>query len=127
MTNTRFLRFALKLDSIVTAASAAGALVLSQQTSQWLGIPAGLSIGVGIFLLVFAVGVWLVASAKAINPAAVWSVIGFNVVWVAASAAYAFGASASLTVLGLAYVIIQAAGVALFADLEFIGLRKAKA
>ena len=55
----------------------------------------------------------------------VWAVVVGNLAWVAASAVVAL--LAPLTVLGTVVAVVQAVGVAVFADLEWLGLRRMRA
>lgn len=73
-----------------------------------------------MFLLVWATVVgW--ASTK--DSPALTTEIGYaNIGWVAASIVFAI--AADLTGLGVAFVLAQAAAVALFAELQLIGARK---
>ncbi|NUT38200.1 MAG: hypothetical protein HOV79_34555 [Hamadaea sp.] len=125
-TDSRFLRLALKLDAVASGGLGAGTLLLSSQLDQVLGTPVALTVGTGAFLVVFAAGLWVLASRARISPAAVWFVIVGNLGWVAASVAVAVSDAFALTGLGVAFVLAQAAAVVVFADLEYLGLRKAR-
>lgn len=125
-TDSRFLRLALKLDAVASGGLGAGTLVLSSQLDELFGTPAALTVGTGAFLVLFAAGLWVLASRARISPAAVWVVIAGNLGWVAASVAVALSDAFALTGLGLAFVLAQAAAVVVFADLEYLGLRKAR-
>ena len=67
-----------------------------------------------------------VATRPALPPALVWTVIAANVLWAADSVALILFGWVQPTLLGHVFVIGQAAAVALFAELQFIGLRKAQ-
>lgn len=125
-TNEKFLRLALKLDAVASGAIAVASLAFSKPMEEWFGTAPALSLGVGAFLAVYATGVWVLASMKTLSHLGVWTVIIGNLGWVVASAVFAFSGLAELTTLGTVYVMIQAAGVLLFADLEFLGLRKTR-
>jgi hypothetical protein len=124
-TDSRFLRLALRLDSVASGSMGAGILLLNSRLDALLGTPATLTIGTGTFLLVFAGWLWVLAIRTRISPAAVWTVIVSNLGWVAASGVVAFSDAFALTGLGVAFVLAQAAAVVVFADLEYLGLRKA--
>ncbi|MDQ3222974.1 MAG: hypothetical protein M3Q75_05805 [Gemmatimonadota bacterium] len=53
-------------------------------------------------------------------------VVAINLVWVLGSVALVVAGRFPLTVLGLAFVLAQAAAVALFAALQFLGLRRSR-
>jgi hypothetical protein len=118
------LRTVLKLDAVATGAMgaliAAGAGVLDGP----LGTSAPVLVGVGVFLVAFAAVVWVVATRPEISRPAVWTVIALNLVWVVESVVFATGDA--LTGVGTVLVVAQAAATVLFADLEFVGLRRAR-
>jgi hypothetical protein len=115
----RGLRTVLRLDAVASGAlgvaAAAGAGVLDTV----LGLPGGLLLGVGVFLVVYAVGLVVLAARPAIPRSATWVVVLGNSAWVLASLGLAVGAWEQLTVLGAVVVLAQAAAVAVFADLQY--------
>jgi hypothetical protein len=113
------LRAFLRLDAVASGAlglaAAAGAGVLD----TLLGLPAGLLLGVGVFLVVYAAGLVALAGRTVIPRPATWVVVLGNSAWVLASLGLVVGAWDRLTVLGVAIVLAQAAAVAVFADLQY--------
>lgn len=118
------LRPVLRLDAAASGAlgvaAAAGAGVLD----TLLGLPADLLLGVGIFLVVYAVGLVVLAARPRIPRPAVWVVVLGNSAWVLASLGLAVGLWSTMTVLGVAVVLAQAGAVAVFADLQYAALRR---
>jgi hypothetical protein len=55
----------------------------------------------------------------------VWGIIALNILWVIDSVVLVAAGWFALTVLGTVFVLVQALAVAIFADLEFVGLRRA--
>lgn len=118
------LRQVLLVDAISAGAMGLGLLLLADPLAALLKLPASLLSQAGIVLVPFAAFVsWLASRAQ---PAvwAVWAVIGINVLWVAESILLLFMDDIAPGVLGIVFVIGQAAVVALLAELEFIGLRR---
>lgn len=117
-----FLRRALLADAVASAATgllmAAGAGVLD----GLLGLPTALLREAGILLLPYAALVGWLGTRARLPEAVVWTVIIGNVAWTAAS----IGLFVLLapTALGYAFVIAQAVVVGLFAELQYIGLRR---
>jgi hypothetical protein len=113
------LRAVLRLDAVASGAlgiaAAAGAGVLDTV----LGLPGVLLLGVGVFLVVYAAGLVVLAARPAIPRPATWVVVLGNSAWVLASLGLAVGAWEQLTVLGAVVVLAQAAAVAVFADLQY--------
>jgi hypothetical protein len=118
------LRWALKLDALVTGANAVAYLAAAGPLADLLGVPAPALRGVGAFLAVFAIAVWLVAARPAPNPAAVSAIVAANVAWAVGSVvAVALDAWSPDTV-GAVWMVLQAGVVALFAALQAVGLRR---
>ena len=118
------LRLALGLDAVVTGANGAAYLLGASLLDGPLGLSPGLLRGVGVFLLVYAAAVWFVATRRRIPGAAVEAVIGANVLWALGSVVAAVVGIGSLTGLGAAWLVLQAAVVAGFAAVQFVGLRR---
>ena len=91
---------------------------------QLLGLPPQLLFYAGIGLLPFAAFLIYLAMQKNLSPAAVWTVIVLNILWTADSFLLLLGGWAAPTTLGYAFVVFQACGVAMFAALEYFGLRR---
>lgn len=118
------LRRALLADA--AASGAAGLLMLlgAGPLGALLHLPAGLLSGAGLVLLPYAALVaWLGSRASLTRPA-VWAVIGINAVWAADSLLLLASGWVQPNGLGQAFVIAQALAVALFAELQFLGLRR---
>lgn len=122
-----FLRRSLLADAVISGATgllmAAGAGLLE----GLLGLPAALLRYAGLGLLPFAVLVLSLAKRDPLPPASVWIVIAVNVAWVAASVMLLASGGVAPNGLGYAFVLGQAAAVALFADLQYVGLRRSAA
>jgi hypothetical protein len=127
------LRLALKLDAL--ASGALGVLILlaagtvvgdGRPFVLLLGTPLALLVPAGLFLLTYAAFVWRVGTRGRINRTAAGSVVAVNVVWVLASVALLMAGWFPLTALGVAFVLAQAAAVALFVALQFLGLRRGR-
>jgi hypothetical protein len=114
---------ALRLDAVATAAvgllAAAGSGVLDGA----LGVPAPVLLGLGAFLVAYAVGVWLVSRTRPVTTGGTWAVITLNAAWVLGSLVAAVVAE-GLTSLGTAAVVVQALAVATLAELQLVTLRR---
>ena len=122
----KLLRFALRLDSAASAGLGIVMLALSGKLDGWLGTPTAFTAGVGVFLLIWAAALAVLATRPTIAASGVWTVIGLNVVWIAASLLMAFGGPFDLTGWGVTLMAGQALPVLLFIDLEYLGLRRAR-
>ena len=120
------LRVALKLDAVVTGANGAAYLVAAGPLGDLLGLSPALLRGAGAFLLAFAAVVWLVAARDAIPRAAVVAIVVANLVWALDSAVAAAAGWGSPSTEGTVWIVLQAITVAAFADLQILGLRRAR-
>ncbi|MFW5418168.1 hypothetical protein J0910_16270 [Nocardiopsis sp. CNT-189] len=121
----RPLRIWLGVDAAACAASG----VLLAAASPWLpallGYPVALLAPVGVFLVLF--GAWLgaMASGRGLSRTAVRAAVAANAVWVAAALVLAVSGAFGATALGIAFVLVQAAAVAVIAWGEAAALRGA--
>ncbi|RBY92566.1 hypothetical protein [Blastococcus sp. TF02A-30] len=118
------LRTALRLDAAVTGANGAAYLLAAPWLSDVLGVPSGALLGLGGFLLAYAVAVAAVAARRPAPVPAVEAVVAANALWAAASVAAVVAGAFDLTALGTAWVLLQAAVVAAFALVQIAGLRR---
>ncbi|NEW52041.1 hypothetical protein GV794_09230 [Nocardia cyriacigeorgica] len=119
------LRFSLRLDAVVTAANGLAYLALSGPIESLLGLDTAVGIPVGIFLLLYGIGVALVGAQANINSAAVRVVIAGNAAWVVLSLVALAAAGLDLTVVGAIWAVLQAITVGGFAVLQYVGLKRA--
>ena len=122
-----FLRRILIVDAASSAALGALLVGAAPSLGAALGLPTTLLRAAGMVLLPFAAFVTLVARRSTISRGAVWAVVVCNVLWVVDSIGLLLSAQVQPTVLGTAFVIAQAAFVALMAELEFIAVRRSGA
>src|SRR5262245_4520740 len=95
--------------------------------AELLGLPSGLLRYAGASLLPFAALLIYLTSRKSLSAAAVWAIIVLNVLWTADSLLIVGTGWITPNQLGYTFVTFQALGVAMFAGLEYVGLRKSAA
>ena len=122
-----FLRMALLVDAIATAATGALLALGGPFLDAWLGLPSALLVSVGVPLLPFAALVAWLATRETAAPGAIRFVMASNALWVAASIALLLSSAFEPTLLGVAFVLAQAGAVAVFAECQFVGLRRSVA
>jgi hypothetical protein len=127
MSSTSFLRRALVADAAISGATGVLMLAGAGLLEQWLGAPAALLRYAGLSLLPFAALVGGLARRERPSRTAVWAVIALNAAWVAGSVLLVVSGSFSLSALGIAFILVQALAVAAFAEMQYVGLRKAGA
>jgi hypothetical protein len=121
---TTFLRRVLLADAATCAAAGLLLMLGPGLLEQSLGLPSSLSRYTGIVLLPFAAFLIYLARRANLSQPAVWAVIVLNALWTADSILLLLSGWIEPTALGYAFVIFQAIGVAMFAGLEYFGLRK---
>ncbi|HKC49292.1 MAG TPA: hypothetical protein VKF60_00765 [Myxococcota bacterium] len=124
--SSRFLRLALAADAVATGVTALALFGLAKPLSSLFQLPAELLFGAGLSLVPFVAFVGGVARSQSPRPAAVWAVIACNLAWVAGSAALALSGAIAPNALGYAFVALQAVVAGAFAELELVGLRRAR-
>jgi hypothetical protein len=122
-----FLRQALLADAVTTAACALLMLLAAGPLEALLGLPAGLLRAAGAILIAFAVLVGTLALRNGVSPLAVWAVIVANALWAADSLVLLVSGWIQPTPAGMAFVVAQAAVVAMYAELQFVGLKRSNA
>lgn len=123
---TPFLRNVLNIDALVSGAAALVMIVGAPFVAPLTGLPSGLLVGAGLVLVPWVVALVMLARRQTLARLAMIDVIAVNALWVAAS----FGLLASGYIapnwLGVAFVSAQAITVAILAELQFIGMRRAQ-
>ena len=119
------LRRALVANALFSAASGAILALGARPVASFLGVDAFLFLtGTGVMLLLYAVGLYYVATQPTVNHTAAWLAVALDLVWVAGSAAILLGGSLPLTNGGKWAVGIVAEVVFLFAVFQYLGVRR---
>ncbi|MGW6059659.1 hypothetical protein [Streptomyces sp. NPDC055189] len=120
------LRRFLALDAVVTAGNGLGYAAASGPFGRLLGVDAGLLLGLGVFLTLYAAGVGYLASRKSPPVLAVRGVIEANTLWALLSVV-AVVAWFSPSTAGAVWIPLQAVVVAGFAAVQYVALRAMRA
>jgi hypothetical protein len=122
--STPLLRRALVLDAVASGAMAGLLVLAAPALSGIFGLSADLLRGVGVVLLPWvALLAWTTTRPRPARGL-VLAIVAANAAWVAASAWLPLSGLVSPTTLGTAFVVAQAVAVAVFADLQWMGLRQ---
>ena len=119
-----FLRRALVVDAVVTGATAVLLVVAAGILGPWLEVPEPLLRYAGVALIPFVIYVAFVARRDVVPRPSVLAIIGLNFAWVAASLWLLLGGPIQPNAVGYAFIIAQALVVALFAEVQYVGLRR---
>lgn len=127
LTLSPLLRFALRLDGVASAMVGALTLIGVSPVSSWVGAPGAAVLGAGVFLLAYGAAIGWLSTRVRLDTRLVWAVIVGNLIWVADSVLLAGSDWISPGALGLMLLLGQAVAVALFAELQYLGLRQSRA
>lgn len=122
-----FLRRVLLADAATCVATGLLLMFGANLVERFLGLPAELSRYAGVSLLPFAAFLVYLARRENLSRRVVWAVIVLNVLWTVDSILLLLTGWVAPTEPGYAFVVAQALGVAMFAGLEFVGLKKSAA
>lgn len=125
MSSPNFLRNVLRLDALSCLACGLLQLAFPGQMARLLNLPAPLLAYTGEFLLVYAAVVGFISTRSPLPRPLVWALVMGNLGWAAACAGLLFSGQVAPSLLGTAYVVLQALTVAVLAELQFFGLRRA--
>ncbi|MBV8839552.1 MAG: hypothetical protein JO000_23710 [Alphaproteobacteria bacterium] len=120
-----FLRYALLADAIASGATSLLMIIGADLLTGMLGLPVALMRESGLLLVPYVALVAFVGTRVMIPFGAVKAIIGLNVLWVLGSVGLLVGGFVAPTLLGYAFVIMQAVAVGVLAELQIIGLRRA--
>ncbi|MGE3424952.1 MAG: hypothetical protein AB7N24_23130 [Dehalococcoidia bacterium] len=119
-----YLRRVLWVDAATCLAMGVLLVIAAAPLSEFLGLPARLLSYAGVALFPVALFMGWVALRESLSVGGAWVVILGNAGWVAGSVAALLVFSP--TAIGYAFVLVQAVAVALLAELEYVGLRRAE-
>jgi hypothetical protein len=114
---------------LADAAVSAGFGLLLALDAGWLApllnLPAPLLSTAGLLLLPWGAAVAWAGTRRSLPRAAIWTIIGINALWVLDSLLLLVSGWVAPTAAGSAFIVVQALAVALFAELQYSGLRRA--
>lgn len=122
-----FLRRALIVDAAISGATGLLMIVAAGVLESLLNVPATLLRYAGISLVPFVAYLMYLTKRAELSRASVWFVIAANAAWVAGSILLLLSSQIQPNALGYAFVIVQAIAVAGFAEMQYVGLRRATA
>lgn len=121
------LRLALAIDAVASAATGLAMSLFAIPLSIALQLPQPLLLGAGLFCLLYAVVLGFMTRQRRLPRTAVWTVVIGNLAWSSACVWLALGGLLAPNTLGIGFLLLQAAAVAGFAELQYFGLRRASA
>jgi hypothetical protein len=118
------LRRALLADAIFSGVSAVGLTLGAGVLAPFLNLPEALLRETGLFLIAYAALVGWLGTRQSVPKALVLLVVAGNAAWTLASIALLFSGAVNPNLLGEIVVVAQAIATGVFAELQYIGLRR---
>lgn len=122
-TNDSFLRFALRLDAIVSGAVGVAGLALAPRIAEWSGTTAAFEYAVGAFFLVYGIAVFGLSRVSAVRPWGMAIAVG-NLAFSVATVVLVVAGVMPLTTTGIVLVLGSGVFTLVMADLQYLGLRR---
>jgi hypothetical protein len=124
ITVTPFLRNVLHADALISGAAGLLMMLGTPLLSPLLELPAQLLFWAGLVLVPFVAMLVVIARRATVSKLVMIDIIAINVLWVVASFGLLVSGVVAPNALGIAFVVAQALAVAVFAELQFIGIRR---
>lgn len=124
MRHDRLLRTTLTVNAAFSGLAGLGTSALSGALADPLGIPQAVLVVVGLGLVPYAIMLRRFATGADLRASQAWIAIGADLAWVVASVAVLAVSPGGLTTLGHWVIGIVALGVADFALLQWMGVRR---
>ena len=119
-----FLRRALLADAVVTGAVALLQTFGAGLLTPLLNLPQSLVLETGLFLIAYTALVGWLGTRQSMPKALVQIVIAGNAAWALGSIALMFSGAVTPNLLGYLFIALHAISTGVFAELQYIGLRK---
>ncbi|GAA2851243.1 hypothetical protein EDC40_101507 [Aminobacter aminovorans] len=127
ITVTPFFRSVLHADALISGAAGLLMMLGAPLLSPLLELPAELLFWAGLILLPFVAMLVVIARRATVSKLVMIDIIAINALWVVGSFGLLLSGVVAPNALGIAFVVGQALAVAVFAELQFIGIRRAAA
>ena len=121
---SQLLRRALLADAIFSGVSAVGLTLGAGVLAPFLSLPEALLRESGLFLIAYTALVGWLGTRQSVPRALVLLVVAGNAMWTLASIALLFSGAVNPNLLGEIVVVAQAIATGVFAELQYIGLRR---
>jgi hypothetical protein len=124
ITPSSFLSRALLADAVFSGVSAVGLTLGAGMLAPFLGLPEPLLRETGLFLIAYTALVGWLGTRQSVLRALVLFVVAGNATWTLASIALLFSGAVNPNLTGEIVVVAQAIATGVFAELQYIGLRR---
>ncbi len=122
---TPLLQRVMRGNAIFSASSGAILIFTAPALARLMGIPRPLALTItGVLLVAYGPTLWTLAERAGKETWPGWLAVILDILWIAGSAALVFGGWLPLTTAGIWIIVVLADIVAVFAVLQFIGIRR---
>jgi hypothetical protein len=121
------LRRAIQIDAVVSGAMALLLTFAAGMLAPLLHLPEALMLESGLFLIAYAALVGWLGTRATMPKLLVLVIIVGNALWTLGSIGLLFSGAVTPNLLGQIFVAAQAIAVGVFAELQYIGLRRSAA
>lgn len=121
------LRRAIQIDAVISGAMALLLTFATGLVARLTHLPDALLLQSGLFLIVYVAFIGWLGTRATMPKLLVLAVIIGNAAWTLGSIGLLFSGAVNPNLLGQLFVAVQAIAVGVFAELQFIGLRKSSA
>jgi glucose uptake protein GlcU len=125
-TTDSFLRFALRLDAVLTGVMGLGTVALAPRIAEFSGTTAAFEYTMGAFFVVYGAVVYGLSMMRHVRLPGTVIAIG-NVVYALAALALVLAGMFPLTTAGVVLTLGSGVFTLVMADLQYIGVRRARA
>jgi hypothetical protein len=121
---SQFLRRALLADAVFSGIAAMVLTLDAGALAPMLALPEALLRETGLFLIAYTALVGWLGTRQTMPKILVTIVIAGNIAWTIASIALLFSGAVTPNLLGEGFVAAQAIATGVFAELQYVGLRR---
>jgi hypothetical protein len=122
-----FLRRVLLADAVISGTTGLVMMLFAESLNGLLGVPVALLRYSGISLLPFAALLIYLSTRTNLSRQVIWVIIACNALWAIDSILLLLTNWVEPTALGYTFIIAQALIVAVFAEAQYVGLKKSPA
>lgn len=117
------LRYAMRLDAVLVGITGIPFVVAAGWLSSLTGVPVAVEYGLGVFFLVYGVGVYWLAGRDRVRPGGI-ATIAMNAMFTVGFVAAEVSGIWPLTGWGVALLLGGAAYTAVIGTVQYVGLRR---
>ena len=124
--NDSFLRFALRLDAVISGLMGIAGVAIAPRIAEMSGTTTAFEYSTGALFIAYGVVVYHLSRKEHVRRLGIVVVVG-NVVYAAAAAAVVLADLWPLTTTGIVLTLASGVYTLIMADLQYLGLRRMRA